>query len=709
MGHGFLALVGAWLCVCTPAFAGPFGGGTPIDDALEKREAEKTEEEKAREARLERFRQSQAQIAARVVVLQWQDSTVDYTDELVRRNVRARIARPSAKFYPDVDLYQDGRKEPDDTLRPLDQRAVVPDDAIGRVMAAVNRVESIPWNGLSEADWGILAYELKDLSETGIWFLDRPELREPQFRLYAEIGYAAENSNNPTPPFFEEVAGVGVNYYYYLAAAMASREPSLMSKLLNGERYASVDAIKTMIDQGRFLPMTLNFEIAGKFDAAAFTNEYTVWFNGMEGQVTNLQALYDVPPGRMDVSLRRDDGYSMSMRVEEVKLDDEGIYGVRDQARKRVGIDFINQLMRDPEQCMPNIDGDILNYLAIYQKLHPGSEVFVAVPRGGSTHDILLWKWLPDTATLVRINDNTGGFPVRFVALVGTGLTFSGLALQDPFDDPTLNPNATVAPGQEALSLVEQALRPKPSSLPVSFELRGHWSRVMVGVQLDYAANIRDGVWREVPQTGQADHVILQNTDGTFYEPHPPGGTTISRDFQQSANTLDGNTAAFSTPSVRERTWQRGAFLTLGGVLGPDAAYGFGPRIAARTGWYNAPHAVDLTGHVGWAIKPPLKAKDRADTRVFPVIDTDLFGGVALPFRDSILLLSNQWRRDASDPSSLAPMEDAEHPNQGLWAPLAKGGEDAGACLVDVRECKTRRIGSPIPAFGFTLKAGLTF
>jgi len=62
------------------------------------------------------------EVAARVVVLQWQASRVDYTNELLRRNVRARIARPDGRFYPDIDLYQDGRKEPDDTLRPLDQR-----------------------------------------------------------------------------------------------------------------------------------------------------------------------------------------------------------------------------------------------------------------------------------------------------------------------------------------------------------------------------------------------------------------------------------------------------------------------------------------------------------------------------------------------------------------------------------------------------------
>ena len=106
----------------------------------------------------------------------------------------------------------------------------------------------------------------------------------------------------------------------------------------------------------------------------------------------------------------------------------------------------------------------------------------------------------------------------------------------------------------------------------------------------------------------------------------------------------------------------------------------------------------------------PLKEADTADSRVFPIIDTDLFAGVALPVRDSFLLMSNEWQATSGDPDSLIPIADRDHPGQTLWAPMAKGGEGAGACLVDVRDdCKTRRIGTPIPAFGFSIKAGLTF
>ncbi len=687
---------------------GPFGK-EPIEAAKEKIDEKKTKEQEEAEKRLERLREAQAQKQARVVILQWQDSDVDYTNETLRRNIRTRIARPNGKFYPDVDLYQAGRKEPDETLRPLDQRAKVPDSAIDTIMAAVDKVSSIPWSALSETEWGIKAYDLKKLTEE-IWFIDRPELREPMFLLYVQIGRAAENSNNPTPPFFEEVAGIGVNYYWYLAAAMASRDPALMSKLNDQEMYRNVENIKKDIESGRYSPMTLNFEVAGRFNAAKFTEEYKVYFNGLEDQITNLEALYDVPPGLMDVYLERADGHSMSVRIEAVKLDSEELYGVRDQARKRMGLDFIKQLMKNPEQCIPDIDGDILNYLAIYQKLHQGSEIYIAVPVGGSVHKILLWRWVPDQGTLIRINDNTGGFPVRFVALVGTGLSFSGLGVNNPLEDPTLNPDvaANLEPGEELVGLAQEALKPKAQGLPVSFELRGHWGRLMVGVGVDYSVNLQDGVWREIPQTGTQNQLVSCdesfNNCSVVRDTASNGEVEGDRILTQDSGT--GASGTITTPVLRELTWQRGAFLTIGGVFLKDAAYGFGPRLAARTGWYNAPHAVDLTAHAGWSIKAPLGKKDKADTRVFPVIDTDLFAGVALPFRDSIFLISNQAPGSTNDNPVYLNRGAEGDQNGSVWAPLAAGGGNE-ACIDD--SCRLRRIGRAIPAFGFTLKAGLTF
>jgi hypothetical protein len=74
-------------------------------------------------------------------------------------------------------------------------------------------------------------------------------------------------------------------------------------------------------------------------------------------------------------------------------------------------------------------------------------------------------------------------------------------------------------------------------------------------------------------------------------------------------------------------------------VLGRNAAAGFGPYGYVRTGWYNAPHAVDLTGHIGYAALAPFAQEIKG--RVNPLLNLDLFGGIQLPFRDSIYIPGN--------------------------------------------------------------------
>jgi len=697
---------------------GPFGKGNPLEEAKDKLDEKKTQAELDAEARVAALAASQGAKQSRVVVLQWQGSDTDFRNETLKRNIKGRLGRTDAKFYPDVDLYQAGRKELDPTLRPLDQRARVPDDVIETVMAAARETSAIPWDGITETDWGIKAYELKELADE-IWFVDRPELRLPLFLLYVQIGYASENSNNSLPPFFEEVAGITVNYYWYLAGAMASRDPSLMAKLTDPDLYTNVDSFKQQIEAGDFAPMTLNFDFAGEFKAVQFTNDYKVYFNGIEDQITDTQGLYDVPPGIMDVYLARDDGHSMSVRVEAVRLDREEVYGVRNQARKRMGLDFIAQLMKNTAECIPDVEGDILNYLAIYQKLHPGADIFIAIPRGGSVHKIYMWRWDATQGVLKRIDDNTGGFPVRFVALAGSGLTFSGLSVKSPLDDPTLNPDALVVPDgvDPATALTDaaaKALKPKASGLPVSFELRGHWGRLMVGLGMDFAANMQNGgKWREIPQTRTRDQLVTNVGDPANPE-YEVVTDTRGANAQQGQRILveesNGASEVLTNPVMIERTWQRGVFLSTGVVLGKDAAYGFGPRVAMRTGWYNAPHAVDVTGHVGWSVKAPIGKKKKVDGRVYPVIDTDLFGGAAMPFRDSIFLISNkQVAADGLGDDGLGYDFIPAAGGGSIWAPLATGGGKE-ACLAAVdTNCKIRKIGKAIPAFGFTVKAGVTF
>jgi hypothetical protein len=679
---------------------GPFSG-TPIEEGIEKMEEKKTKEQLEAEERLRKLNEARAKQGVRVVVLQEKITDVGYENETLRRNVRARIGNTAAKFYPDVDLYQYGRKEPDETLRPLDQRARVPDEVIGQLEEAWQSVASVPWNALDETEWGEQAARLKALADS-VWFVDRPELREPLFKLYAQIGRAAENSNNPIPPFFEQVARVDVNYYFYAAAAMAVRTPELMSTLTDQELYQNVDYLRQRLDAGEFAPMTLNFELGGEYNPDKFVSEYKTYFNGVEETITNEQALFDVPPGRMDVFLERPgDGYGMSVRVESIRVDRQDLESVRDQARKRMGIDFIEQLLKNPEQCIPEVEGDILNYLAIYQKLHEGQEIYVAVPEAGSTQKILLWKWVADQGTLLRVNDNTGGFPVRFVGLIGTGLAFNGANMQEPENiDFLVTPpsgNANLDPTQLLAEAVK--LSASSASLP-SYELRGHYNHLMVGLGLEYNVSVAaDRGFREIPRTQTREH--SPNPDGTTQPTRDRILTTVGDRVITDANGQVTSSSEVLVPYVRELMFQRGVFLNVAGVIGDDAAAGFGPRIGIRTGWYNAPRALDLTAHGGWSVlMTRSKKKEKPDSRVHAIVDANVFAGAMLPHSDTLLLLNA-----------------IGDPNPGSDAVVGYGrtlrGTPNSPCTVDATntscERRIKRFGRPIPNFGFSAKAGLTF
>jgi len=117
---------------------------------------------------------------------------------------------------------------------------------------------------------------------------------------------------------------------------------------------------------------------------------------------------------------------------------------------------------------------------------------------------------------------------------------------------------------------------------------------------------------------------------------------------------------------LRNRTWQRLVFLGVGVMLGKNAAIGLGPRGYIRTGWYNTPHAVDLTGHLGFTGQIPLGKKPEG--RVRPIADADFWGGALLPYRDSI---------------------------------FTNGRTNANSDAI--------KIGAPVVNFGATLSAGLTF
>ena len=154
----------------------------PVETIQDGMAEQKSEKELKLIEREKAFKDAQADREARVVVLQWAETDTNYQNQTLQRNIITRIARDGANFYPEIDLYQSGRKEQDRSLRPQDQRATVPSSTIDRVMDAVDDVSTISWNALADQDWGLKAGELRALADE-IWFVDRPELREPLFLL----------------------------------------------------------------------------------------------------------------------------------------------------------------------------------------------------------------------------------------------------------------------------------------------------------------------------------------------------------------------------------------------------------------------------------------------------------------------------------------------------------------------------------------------
>ncbi len=669
------------------ATAGPFGGGRgPAETVADEVEKKKSEKELAREARLKAIEDATKAQAARVVVLQWKGTDTTYKNENLQRNVRSRIARPEARFYPDIDLYQSGRTEPDQSLRPVDQRAVVPDDAIARLTDAADEVATIPWNALSEADWGIRAQELLRLSRE-IWFVDRPELREPLFLLYAQIGRAAENASQGTPPYYEGVRGRTVNYFWYLAASLAHQDPSLMSKITDNDLNTSITFLKDQIDSGAFEPQMLSFALEDRvFDAKGFADEYILVVDGIEQTITNTDGILGVPPGRTDVYLKRDDGHSLSDRVEIGKMDDK-VYFVRNNARTLMGLDFIQQLMENPNECTPSLDGKILTYLSIYQRLHPTSDIYIVVPERGSTAPgrLFLWRWNPILGQLTLVRDNTGGFPIRFAALASTGVAFGTVDYTKP--DPT---ELEASVGEEAgappnvpqrIDQFAGGLAPIIDGVPIDWQLRGHYNRLMMSVGLQYKIGFggpEEPSFVDAYQIDKGEDVAVQPAQVPC--PDGEGGddfAELNADQQAECRGTgtqsdSGNNYTTQVLALRERQIQRLVYMTIGVVLKRDASSGFGPRGYLRFGWTNAPHAVDMTAHVGYTARigrsdaENKKDEDRGG-RVRAILDVDFFGGVLAPYRSSIYM---------------APYDGT---NKFLF------------------------VGKPFATFGFTVGAGMTF
>lgn len=585
----------------------------PGGEDKKQTEAEKAAEQKRKEK------------LARVIVLKWQGTDTDYTDANVQRIVKSRIQRPDAQFFPDVDLYQEGRKVKDNTVVPAMQPAVVPSQNIARVMDAVDDVARVPYNQWSPSDWGLKAQELAAMVEL-LWFVDRVELREPLFLLYAQIGRAAENQNEVIPPFYEQVGFQAVNYYYYLAAMLAFQDPSLMSKLTDQDLNASISQYLTMMQQGAFPTLKINFEQDGiDFNPDDFKTKYEIYLNGLAVE-PDEQGELDIFLGRTDIYLKRaDSGHGLSERLEVTKLEGKR-YFVRDVARKKMGLDLIEQLFLHLNECTPQLDDMILNYLAIYAKIHEKAEIYIAVPKEGNPNKTQIWRYDRATASLSKVAGGDDSFPVHFAVQMSGGIAWSGFAASvAPPEEDDVAAQATA--GELAFTpgnyLDFEAI---PAYVPVNFELRGHYNRLMIGVGVEAGINTDAAFVDRYILPGNEDAVVYDNGNDKY--DNPKAGDS----FQFQDEKVDEENPPDWAQSLHYETANRNLYLTGGVVLGRDAGLGLGPRIAARVGWTNLPYALQTTAHFGWSFAIP----GGPTGRIRPYVDIDGRAGAVFPFVPSL-------------------------------------------------------------------------
>lgn len=582
-------------------------------DDKKQTEAEKAAEQKRKEK------------LSRIIVLKWQGTDTDYSDLDVQRIVKSRIQRPDAQFFPDVDLYQEGRKVKDETVVPAMQPAVVPAQNISRVMDAVEQVSRVPYNAWSPSDWGLKAQELAQLVEL-MWFVDRVELREPLFLLYAQIGRAAENQNEVIPPFYEQVGFQAVNYYYYMAAMLAFQDPSLMSKLTDQDLNASISQYLTMMQQGAFPTLKINFEQDGiDFDAEDFATKYEIYLNGLKVEPDD-QGEFDIFLGRTDIYLKRvDSGHGLSERLEVTKLEGKR-YFVRDVARKKMGLDLIEQLFLHLNECTPQLESVILNYLAIYAKIHEKSEIYIAVPKEGNPNKTAIWRYDRPTASLSKVQGGDDSFPVHFAVQMSGGIVYSGFSAS--VEPPTEGDMASqAAAGELAFNPQNMIdLEAVPAYVPINFELRAHYNRLMIGVGAEIGVNTDGSFVDRYILPGMEDGVVYADASGDY--DHPQEGDTFGYEGQE----LDEENPPDWVEALHYETSNRHLYVTGGVVFGRDAGLGIGPRAAVRVGWTNLPYALNATAHFGWTIAIP----GGPTGRIRPYVDLDGRVGAAFPFQPSL-------------------------------------------------------------------------
>ena len=576
--------------------------GQSFDSSVQKRKsrAEKEAEIAAAEAAEEASKENYA----RVIVLRWPGTSTDHTDLNLQRNVRSAIMKSDALFLPAIDLYQDGREVKDTTLAPEMQPAKVSEDDIDVVMKMVDRAKRLQYEDVDINEWQALGLKYRKTAEE-IWFVDRPELRAPLFKLYSEIGRAAAYMDTNSAPLFEYVGGRNVNYYWYAAATMAYYEPELLQEIDDIDTQGNIEYYVDLLQKGVFPSMKVDFQTQDKFNLQKFSDEYEVLINGLPVEVDDNGEL-DVFLGRSDIFLKRnDEGVGLTERYETIKTEDKA-YRVLENARKRMELDFVDQLFLRETECTPKLDSDILTYLSIYAKMHPevNTEIYISVPKAGNPNKVWVWRFDPESTTLSKVKDGIEEFPVHFVATMGTGALYNGFNLT--FTPPEAD---SVVSGTDPMNAVN--LEGIPANMPFAFDLRAHYTKFMLQVGVEYGLNVSGDEWVEYYQTpGNED----PNVATVLLDDNCLGAEDGKRVGDPAGCTAVGD--VYRTARFSKHRYVGASYL-----FGRDSAYGYGLRAGLRFGLLDMPNSNVASAHVGYTHEVNVYEVGK---RIRPVVDADV-------------------------------------------------------------------------------------
>lgn len=524
--------------------------------------------------------------SGRVVILSTGD--VDQNSAGMRRSVAALLPRADLTFASDVDLNQSGRVKPGANVPLAEQTGSPASSNIAILRAAVDDISSVQAQNMTPQNWEAYAEELRGLLSKA-WFIDRPELRAPMFNLYYQIGRAADNAGVFGKPWMQSVDGNNINYYFYLAAALADADPDLLDESVDDEQRNTIQAYLSHLETGRIDRAQIPLGLDDKWDPDTFFATYALVVNGLEIDPDTLPAkaraslrrdgILLVAPGVVDLQLkRRDGGAGMAERYEILSPDDP-ILPVREEARRALSGVLAKSLSEDLGGCSATPPKGIAPSLAVYVAQHR-EPVYIAMAADDDPGSPQVWILDPDRFILQKVLGPGGNFPVRFAALMGAGMTINGATLREP----TLSQSGRVGRPDVNLGI---------GYVPIYAHLRGHYKNLMVGIGAEVGVPVGN----------------------TFADRHQlPDDLT--------ARSSSGDEVLKSPPFNR-------LFFVSGGYMhGRRAAEGIGIRGYGRIGWYDVPHTVDFSLHGGLTAEGPVQGEGR----IASLIDFNAFFGLMVPF-----------------------------------------------------------------------------